>query len=129
MSTLTFFQDLLRTLAYNLRAGLAAFDAWSPLNSPYILVWGFMVYVMDTMIRKWFSIASASKGNIFKNKPIPGKDLKFNGEYIDTLDLITRLNLHRVIAVFHGRLHYPGYSKMAKYPVLSLITLKVISVF
>ena len=121
MSTPTFLQDLVCTLAYNLCAGLAAFDAWSPLKSPYILVWGFMVYVMDSMIRKWFSIASASKGNIFKNKPIPGKDLKFNGEYIDTLDLITRLNLHRVIAVFHGRLHYPGYSKMAKYPVLSLI--------
>ena len=130
MSTPTFLLDLVRTLAYNLRAALAAFDAWSPLKSHYILVWGFMVYVMDSMIRKWFSIASASKGNIFKNKPIPSKDLKFNWEYIDTLDQITRLNLHGVIAVFHGRLHYAGYSKMTKYPVLSLITLKdkVISV-
>ena len=129
MSTPTFLHELVCTLAYNLCAGLAAFDAWSPLKSPYILVWGFMVYATDSMIRKWFSIASASKGNIFKNKPVPGKDLKFNWEYIDTLDSITRLNLHRVIAVFQGRLHYAGYSKMAKYPVLSLITLKVISVF
>ena len=88
-----------------------------------------MVYVMDSMIRKWFSIGSSSKGNIFKNKPVPGKDLKFNWEYIDTLDPITRLNLHRVIAVFNGRLHYAGYSKMAKYPVLSLIIIKEISVF
>ena len=52
--------------------------------------------------------------------------MKFNWVYIDTLDHTTRLNLHRVIAVFHGRLlHYAGYSKMAKYPVFSLITLKV----
>ena len=68
MSTPTFLQELVCTLAYNLCAGLAAFDAWSPLKSPYILVWGFMVYATDSMIREWFSITSASKGNIFKNK-------------------------------------------------------------
>ena len=126
MLTPTFLQGLVCTLAYNLRAGLAAFDAWSPLPSPYIIVWGFMVYAMDTMIRKWFSIASASKGNIFKNRPVPGKNLKLNWEYIDALDPITKLNFHRVIAVFHGRLHYAGYSKLAKYLVLFLISLKLL---
>ena len=105
------------TLAYNLHTGLIAFDAWSLVPSPYIIVWGFMVYAMDTMIKRWFSIASASKGNIFKCKPIPGKKLKLNWDYIDTLHPITKLNFHRIIAVFHGRLHYAGYSKLTKYPV------------
>ena len=61
---------------------------------------------------------------------MPGKDLKFNWKYIDTLNHITRLNLHRGIAIFQGQLHYAGYSKMAKYLVFSLIALKLkLSVF
>ena len=117
MTTPTLLQALVCKTAYYLHTGLIAFDAWSPVPSPYIIVWGFIVYSMDTMIKKWFHIASASKGNIFKHKPIPGKKLRLTWDYIDSLHPITKLNFHRIIAVFHGRLHYAGYSKMTTYPV------------
>ena len=119
MTTPTLLQGLVCKIAYHLHTGLLAFDAWSPVSSPYFIVWGFMVYSMDTMGRKWFSIASVSKGNIFKHKPIPGKKLKLNWDYIDTLHPITKLNFYRIIAIFHGRLQYAGYSKLTKYPVFS----------
>ena len=120
MTTPTLLQALVCKTAYYLHTGLIAFDEWSPVPSPYIIIWGFIVYSMDTMIKKWFHIASASKGNIFKHKPIPGKKLRLNWDYIDSLHPITKLNFHRIIAVFHGRLHYAGYSKMTTYPVFLL---------
>ena len=121
MNFYTYFKHLLCLLGCHIHAGIAAFDAWSPIKTSHILIWGFMIYIMDSMIRRWLSIASASRGNIFKYKPVPGKDLKLNWEYIDTLDNVTRLNFHRVIAVFHGRLHYAGYSKLDKFPVNFLL--------
>ena len=120
MTTPTLLQALVCKTAYYLHTGLIAFDEWSPVPSPYIIIWGFIVYSMDTMIKKWFHIASASKGNIFKHKPIPGKKLRLNWDYIDSLHPITKLNFHRIIAVFHGHLHYAGYSKLTTYPVFLL---------
>ena len=121
MSFFTYLNDVSNVLACGLCVFRNAFDQWSLIKLGDIIFWGIVVGIMDSLVKRWFRISSASKGNIFKFKPVPGKDLQFNWEYVDTLDLTTKINFHRLIQVTHGRLMYAGYSKLTKFLVVHFI--------